>query len=459
MGIKFRVPHTLVLLGGMIVLAWVLTLLLPAGAYQTVQNSHGRDMVVPGTFQILGDAQAPPVWSLLTVIPRGMEAAQGIIFFVFLIGGALAVIRASGAIDAGLGRVLARFGDRPSLLILMSILTFAIGSATIGMAEEYIPLTVILISMCVAMRMDTVTAVGSMVIGYCVGYAAAPVNPFTVLVAQEVAGLEPLSGAWFRVLLLGPFIALGFLHVWRYARRVRANPAASVVADVPEAQPPAPGEYPELTGRRALILWLAAGTIGLLVWGIAVHEWYLVELGAVFVGLAILVGLISGQSLDAMARTFTVGASELTGTALLIGFARAIELMLTDGQVLHTVVHGLATPLTQVSGQVAAVDMLLIQSVLNFFIPSGSGQAYVTMPLMAPISDIVGLSRQVAVLAYQMGDGLMNMVVPTNAVLMGILGICGIPFSRWLRFITPLILQCLLLGSLALVVAVSIGYS
>ena len=454
-----KVPHTLVLLSAMILLAWVLTLVLPAGSFETVANDHGRDVVVPGTYQVLDEVEPLPVWSLLTVVPRGLAEAQGIIFFVFLIGGALAVIRASGAIDAGLGKLLGRFGNQPTLLILMSILAFAVGSSTIGMAEEYIPLTVILISMCVAMRMDTVTAVGSMVVGYCVGYAAAPINPFTVLVAQDVAGLEPVSGAWFRVLLLFPFIGLGFLHVWRYSRRVQADPTASVVHDIPEAQPPEPGEYPAMTGRRRLILWLSLATIGVLVWGISEYGWYLVELGAVFVALAILAGLISGQSLDGIARTFTAGASELTGTALLIGFARAIELMLSDGQVLHTVVHGLATPLTHVGSEVAAVGMLLIQSVLNFFIPSGSGQAYVTMPLMAPIADIVGISRQVAVLAYQMGDGLMNMIVPTNAVLMGILGMCGIPYGRWFRFIAPLVLQCLVLGSVAMVAAVMIGYS
>jgi uncharacterized ion transporter superfamily protein YfcC len=163
-------------------------------------------------------------------------------------------------------------------------------------------------------------------------------------------------------------------------------------------------------------------------------------------------------SADEMARQFSLGAAELTGTALLIGFARAIELMLSDGQVLHTIVHALATPLQAVGGEWSAVGMLAIQSMLNFFIPSGSGQAYVTMPLMAPIADLVGVSRQVAVLAYQMGDGFMNIIVPTNAVLMGMLGICGIPYGRWLRFVAPLVAQFLLAGALAIVLAVTLGY-
>jgi uncharacterized ion transporter superfamily protein YfcC len=194
------------------------------------------------------------------------------------------------------------------------------------------------------------------------------------------------------------------------------------------------------------------------VWGIKAHQWYFVELGAVFVALAIAVGLLARMPFDDMAVNFIRGAGELIGTALLVGFARSIEITLSDGQVLHTIVHGLSQPLLAVGAELSAVGMLFIQSVLNFFIPSGSGQAYVTMPLMAPISDIVGVSRQVAVLAYQMGDGFMNIIVPTNAVLMGILGICGIPYGRWFRFVWPLMVQLLIAGSITIVIAVLIGY-
>jgi len=458
MSSSFKVPHTLVLLFGMIILAWLLTLVLPAGQFETEINSHDREVVVPGTYSVLPDAEAPPVWSVLTVVPRGLAAAQGIIFFVFLIGGALAVIRQTGALDSALASVLEKFGGRPALLILMGMLSFAIGSSTIGMAEEYIPLVAILITLCVGMRMDTITAVAIMVAGYGIGYGTAAMNPFTLLVAQEVAGLEPVSGLWFRLAIFSPLMALGFWHVWRYASRVSADPSASYVADIPEAQPPAPPETAPLTGRNKLVLLLTLAALGLVVWGIGQHGWYLVELGAVFLGLAIVVGLVAGLSLDRIARSFTEGAAELTGTALLIGFARGIELMLSDGQVLHTIVDALATPLTMVGGELAAVGMLFMQSILNFFIPSGSGQAYVTMPILAPVSDIVGVSRQVAVLAFQMGDGFMNMIVPTNAVLMGILGICGIPYGRWLRFIWPLCLQLFVAGSLCLVIAVMIGY-
>jgi uncharacterized ion transporter superfamily protein YfcC len=457
MAIKFKVPHTLVLLYGMVVLAYLLTLVLPAGQFE-MHTEHGHEVVVPGTYAVIEESASQPWWSLFTVIPRGLESAQGIIFFIFIIGGALAVIRATGALDAALARILKRFGGQPALLIGMGMLAFAVGSSTIGMAEEYIPLVAILITLCVGMRMDTVAAVGIMVVGYGIGYGTAVMNPFTVLVAQEVAGLQPVSGLGFRLAMFAPFFAIGYLHVLRYALRIRQDPQASLVADVPEAQPPAAPQSSTLDGRQKSVLAVTLLALVLVVWGIKEHQWYFVELGAVFVALAIIVGLLARMPFDDMAVNFINGAGELIGTALLIGFARAIEITLSDGQVLHTIVHGLSQPLQAVGAELSAVGMFLIQSVLNFFIPSGSGQAYVTMPLMSPISDIVGVSRQVAVLAYQMGDGFMNIIVPTNAVLMGILGICGIPYGRWFRFIWPLMVQLLVAGSITMVIAVLVGY-
>ncbi len=456
---SIRIPHTLVLMFGMMIVALLLTWLLPAGEFQTEVNEAGRDVVVPGTYETLEDGPVLTPWSLFTVVPRALADAQGIIFFVLIIGGALAVIRRTGAIDALLDRVIQRFGRLPWLLIMGGMLVFGIASATLGMAEEYIPFAAILIALCVSLRMDTMTAIGIMVVGYGIGFGLALINPFTLLVAQDVAGLQPGSGMAFRAALWLPFFAVGFHHVWRYARKVQADPSASLVADVESAQPPAPVAQPALTRPRLFVLGATLLALVALVLGIALAGWYLVELGAVFLLLAIVAGKLGGLGFDETADTFTRGAAELAGTAVLIGFARSIALLLEDGLVLHTIVNGLAAPLGLLPAELSAVGMLGIQSVLNLFIPSGSGQAFVTMPLMAPIGDLVGVSRQVAVLAFLFGDGFMNMVVPTNPVLMGILGLAGIPYDRWFRFIFPLILKLLVLGALALIVAVWIGYS
>ncbi|MFO7798200.1 YfcC family protein [Rhodohalobacter sp.] len=457
---KFKVPHTLVLLFFLMIFALILTWVIPSGEFQTEVTDQGREMVVPGTFTEVAEKEMLSPLSLFTVVPRALADAQGIIFFVLIIGGALAVVRETGAIDALLGKMINRYGDKPFLLLFFAMFAFAAASATLGMAEEYIPFAVILISVCAALRLDAITAIGTMVIGYGIGYGIALMNPFTLLVAQEVAELQPASGIEYRAILAVPFLAVGFHHVWSYASKILEDPSKSLMAGA-IATKASKGQttYPEMTNRHIGVLAATLAALVLLVFGIYQYSWYLIELGAMFFALAVVVGIISKLSMNETAKVFGKGASELTATALLIGFARSIALLLEDGEVLHTVVNALATPLSSVGAEFSAVGMLFIQSILNFFIPSGSGQAFVTMPLMAPIGDLVGVSRQISVLAFQFGDGLMNMIVPTNPVLMGILGLAGISYDRWFKFIGPLILKLLVLASIALVVAVWIGYS
>jgi len=457
---KFKVPHTLVLLFFLMIFALALTWIIPSGEFQTEMTEQGREVVVPDTFTEFDEKEMLSPLSLFTVVPRALADAQGIIFFVLIIGGALAVVRETGAIDALLGKMINRYGERPFLLLFFAMFAFTAASATLGMAEEYIPFAVILISVCAALRLDAITAIGTMVIGYGIGYGIALMNPFTLLVAQEVAELQPASGIEYRAILVIPFLAVGFHHVWSYARKIQADPSKSLMKDsIPTPASKGQTYYPKMTTRHKGILLSTMAALVLLVFGIYQYSWYLVELGAMFFALAVVVGLISKLNMNETAKIFGKGASELTATALLIGFARSIALLLEDGEVLHTVVNALATPLASMGAEFSAIGMLVIQSILNFFIPSGSGQAFVTMPLMAPIGDLVGVSRQISVLAFQFGDGLMNMIVPTNPVLMGILGLAGISYDRWFKFIGPLIIKLLILAAVALVVAVWIGYS
>ena len=455
---RLKIPHTLVLLFGMMVVALVATWLVPAGSFDTVTNDHGREVVVAGTFHEIPDARTLSPLELFTVVPRALADAHEIIFFILIIGGVLAVIRRTGAIDAFLGAMLVRFGHRVGWMIFAGMFAFGAASSAFGMAEEYIPVVAVLISLCVALKLDTVSAVATMVVGYGIGYGAAALNPFTVMIAQDIAGLPPGSGMWLRLAIFPPLLAIGFHHTYRYAMRVRANPANSLVYGVASAQPPAAVDYPTMTRTHALVLIALLAALAVLVWGIVWRGWYLVELSALFFALGLATVLIARIAADESARVFGEGAAELVMTALLVGFARAFALLVVDGQVLHTIVHALSVPLAAAGAYAAAVGMLLIQSLINLFIPSGSGQAYVTMPLMAPISDLVGVTRQTAVLAYQFGDGMMNMIVPTNPVLMGILGIAGIPYDRWFRFIAPLMVKLILAASVVMVFAVWIDY-
>ncbi|MGW8267348.1 MAG: YfcC family protein [Longimicrobiales bacterium] len=489
---RFKVPHTLVLLFGMVILAQVLTYLLPAGAFERVENAAGRLQVVPGSFHLTPETESLSPVAMLTAIPKGFSAAEEIIFFIFIIGGAFQVLRATGAVDAALGALLRRLGSRPFWLVTGGILVFAVGSSTIGMAEEYLPFVPVLVALALALGYDTVTAVGIMAVGYGIGYGTALINPFTVLIAQDVAGLQPTSGLWFRLALLAVFLPIGIHHVWSYAKTVGKEPGRSLVADLPggggsvpsratpgssDAAPeeeagadPAgsgiaavnqdkPGaDHPHMTGTHRWSLLAVVAALGILIWGLTFWHWYLIEMGALFVALTIVLAVIARMSPDRTAIEFGIGAADLTTTALMVGVARGIQVVLDEGGVVDTIVHGISLPLQQLPGALSAVGMFFVQSVANFFIPSGSGQAYVTMPIMAPLADLVGVSRQVAVLAYQFGDGFTNILVPTNAVIVGILAMAAIPFDRWVRFVFPFMVKIWVVGSVALAVAVAIGY-
>lgn len=455
----FKVPHTLTLLFGMMIIAMLATWVVPQGFFETFINDANREVVIPGTFSLVDERQYLTPWQLLTAVPRAFAAAQDIIFFVFIVGGVLAIARRTGTVDALIGGLLKKHSDKPQKLIFMVIFFFSLASGAIGTAGEYIPFVLILVGLCKAMRLDAMTAVGMTVAGYGVGYGASAFNPFTVLIAQGIAEVPLYSGWWLRAVIILPFILIAFHHVWTYAKKVIADPNQSLVADLPC---PLEGKettvYPELNGRHRLILGTFLATIVIAIYGISQHGWYLYELGACFVGWGILITVLGRLKFDEAADSFIEGVKDLTTTAVLIGVARGIALILEDGQILHSIVNGLSMPLSHVPAAISAVGMLVIQTILNLFVPSGSGQAFVTMPLMAPLSDLVGVPRQVAVLAYQFGDGFSNMIVPTNAVLMGIIGIAGVPYDRWFRFCIPLLGKLMLFATIVLILAVVFGY-
>ncbi len=447
-----RVPDALVLVFALVVLAQLASYVLPAGEFKR----DGR-RVVPGTWRAV-DAEPLPPLAFLTAVPAGLAAAHEVVFFVFLAGGTIGVVRATGAIDALIGAAIGRLASRPGWLVAGMVGLFALGSSTVGMAEEYMPFVPLLVTLCLALKLDAVVAVGIVYVGAGVGYACAALNPFTVLVAQEIAGLPLTSGQPVRWVLLVVCAAVGVHHVLRYAARLRADPAASLVAGVDYSsgfELPADVRF---TARRAAAAAVLAAGVGIFVHGVAARGWYLAELSAVFLGSGLLAAAVGGLGPNRAARAFLEGAAQMTATALLIGFARAVEVVLSDARVIDTIVDGLAAPLAALPAHAAALGMLAVQTVCNLFIPSGSGQAYVTMPIMAPLADLTGVTRQTAVLAYQFGDGFTNMLVPTNALLMGMLALARIPYQRWAAFVVPLLVKLYAVAVAALVAAVALGY-
>ena len=448
---------------GPLIARWIETGVAPTpdelGAWRAA--APGRTRVVPNTWHpvekpldtgsVVGVAGAG--LGVLEAVPKGLAKAADIIFFVFIVGGVIGVLRATGAIDAVIGAAIRGVGGRPSWLIAVMVTLLAIGSSTIGMAEEYMPFVPILVTMCLALKMDAVVAMAIVYVGAGIGYGAAALNPFTVVIAQGIAGLQPGSAIGFRLAFMAACLVVGIHHILRYAARVRRDPERSLVRGVDYSDGYELPHDTALTGRRIAVLVVVVGLIGLFVWGIAKRDWYFDELNVVFLGMALAAMVLGGVAPSRGARAFCEGAADMTTTALLIGFARGIEVVLSEGLVIDTVIDGIAEQLQGLGAEFAAIGMLCVQSVCNLFIPSGSGQAYVTMPIMAPLADLTGVSRQTAVLAYQMGDGFTNMVVPTNALLMGMLALGRIPYPQWLRFVAPLMLKLFLLSALALAIA------
>jgi uncharacterized ion transporter superfamily protein YfcC len=454
---------SLVLIFSIIVVAQLLLYVIPQGSFdrEPYPENPNRSMVVPGTYAVANadDQVSNRPWGFLLAIPKGFGAAQEIIFLIFIVGGVIKILRKTGAIDAVLHKAVSRLGGSPWILIAGCLLMFSLGSYTIGMGEEYVPLIPIIVTMSLAMRMDAIVAMGMVWVPYGIGWACAGTNPFGVLIAQNIANVPITSGWGFRLVMLAGFLLVAFHHLYRYAMAVRAEPEKSYVAHIDYSSGFESPKDIRLTGARiAILIVFVLGIVGFVV-GVAQQGWYIPELLAIFFAIGIAAAAIARMSAGDTSRTFISGAAEMTAAALLVGFARTIEVVLADGQVIDTVIHGIASVLTDFGPEASALGMLAVQTVTNFFIPSGSGQAFVTMPIMSPIATLTEVPQQTAVLAYQFGDGFTNMIVPTSALVMGALALGRIPYGAWVRFVGPLLLKLFALAAVFLVLTIHIGKS
>ena len=452
---------SLALIFSIIVFAQLLVYVIPQGQFEREPYPHNpnRSMVVPDTYD-RADAESQvdiAPWYFLLAVPKGMAAAQDIIFLIFIAGGVIAILRKSGAIDAMLHRAVAKLGGSPWILIAGCLFIFSLGAYMVGMGEEYVPLIPIIVTMSLAMRMDAIVAMGMVWIPYGIGWACAGFNPFGVVIAQNIAGVPITSGWAFRLVMMAAFLAVAFHHIYRYAMKVKKEPESSLVAHIDYSTGFESPDDVSLNGRRvAILLVFALGVVGFVV-GAALGGWYIGELNAVFMAIGIVAAAIAGFSPGETSRTFIKGAAEMTAAALIVGFARTIEVVLADGQVIDTVIDAIANLVRQFGPEVASVGMLVVQTVCNFFIPSGSGQAYVTMPIMSPLATLTGVPQQTAVLAYQFGDGFTNMIVPTSALVMGALALGKIPYGAWVRFTGPLLVKLFAMAIVFLILSVHIG--
>ncbi len=445
---SWRFPHPLTLLVGCLLVAALLTWLLPAGEFQRRQDPEtGRTLVVAGTYAPAEPAPVSP-FQALVAIPRGMAEAAGVIFFVFLVGGAFAVVERTGALGRLVQWLVARLAGRGLLVIPVAGLAFGVGGMLIQMQEELIAFVPMLLLLTRSLGFNALTAVAMSLGASAVGAAFSFINPFQVGIAQKVAQVELLSGSGFRIAFLVPAWLAWTAGTMVFAHRTRTAPA------------PAARKAAATAGagwRHTAVLLVVLAAFVTFVVGVLKYGWDFDQLAAVFFVMGVAAGLLGGLGLDGTTEGFVEGFRSMAFAALLIGFARGIYVVLEQGRIVDTIVQGLFAPIAGLPAALAALGMMAAHAAIHVPVPSTSGQAVLTLPLLVPLSDLMGLSRQVTVLAYQYGAGLCELLTPTNGALMAMLAAAGVRYEDWLRFALPLVVGLLGLAAVAIGVGVAAG--
>ncbi len=462
---KFNVPHVYILLLALILIFSVLSYVIPAGSYEMMtiidnpETGHERTVVDPDTFTYM-EKTPVTLLQLLTSVPRGMQECAQIIFFIFIVGGAMTVLQETKAIEAGMGRLIKGLKGKTWVVIPVVMIFFSLCGSVFGMAEETIPFIPIFVSLMIAAGYDSITGAGIVLCGAGAGFSGAFINPFTVQVAQGIAQVELLSGMGFRLVMYACMVGLTVGFMLMYANKVKKNPTLSVMhaedqkrEDVVDLE-----VLPEFTGRRKGILVVFCIAIIFLVYSVVTWGWYMDEIAAIFFAMSMIVAVIDkDMGFNSYATTFGGGMADIATGALVVGFARGILVVMTDGNILHTILNACAGFLAGLPSMVSAIGMYIFQCLLNFIVPSGSGQAAVSMPILAPLSDLVGVSRQTACVAFQLGDGISNIFTPTSGYFMAGLALAKIPWAKWAKWILPLVGLQYLLGAVFVAAAHIMG--
>ena len=457
---KFHLPHIFIILFFIVLLCAILTWIIPAGEFDRIENESGRMVVVPGTWH---EVDASPVgpFTFFQAFFNGMVNAGEIVFFVFIAFASVSFIIKSGAFDGLVVVLMKVFKGKSSVIIIPIFMAlFGLGSSTVGMFEEWIPFIPIFAAIFIGIGYDAVVGLAVVALGAGMGYSGAVMNPFTVGVAQGIAEVDYMSGAGFRILCHIVMIIVGAGLTMRYALKVKADPTKSLVYGddfSALATGNVDGQEKEFGLKQKLVLIDLLAAIIIIVVGVKVKGWYFAEISAVLLIMGIIAAIIMRESLDEIGNSFAKGFQEACTSAMMIGIARATLIVLQAGNIIDTVVYGLSLPLSHLPSWLSGIAMLIMQTILNFFIPSGSGQAAVSMPIMAPMADLLGLTRDTAVLAYQFGDGLSNIVWPTAfAAIMA--GLAGVKLEKWWKFIFPVFFALIGVQAIMMIIAVMTGF-
>ena len=453
-GLAARFPTAYSILFLLIIAVAALTWIIPAGQYDRARNEEvGREIAVPGTYQTVEanpqgfvDVMLAPVAGFYDPDSYAANAID-VALFVLLLGGFLGVVNATNAIDTGIQAAMVRLKGREIWMIPILMSLFALGGTTYGMAEETLAFYALLIPVVIAAGYDSVTGVAIILIGAGIGTLGSTINPFATVIASNAAGIPFTEGIALRLVILLGGLAICIAYVMRYASRVKADPARSVVAAQRESdrrfflkETDAEFSEPKLTGTQKLVLLLFFATFAVMIWGVSSQGWWMARMGALFFGMAIVVGVVARLGEKKLTSAFVDGARDLLGVALVIGLARGIVVIMEQGLIADTILNSAADTLGGLP-EIAFINLMLwIEIGMSFLVPSSSGLAVLSMPILAPLGDFAGVGRDLVVTAYQSASGLVNLITPTSAVVIGGLAIGRVSFDRWVVFVWPLLL-------------------
>lgn len=446
-GIKqFKVPHVYAIIFALMVIFAVLTWIVPSGSYQR-QEVNGREVTVAGTYEQsektyideeTGDEVdlRQGVFDVLQAPTRGIQEAIEVVAFILIVGGSFQVITKTGAITSGMGRVVRRFKNKDILIIPIAMVLFALGGTSFGMAEETLPFFAIFMPIMMAMGFDSMTAFMVVFVGARTGYIASTINPFNVLIAQGILGIQGNPQLWLRMIAWVVLTAVSITWVVLYARRVKKNPESSItfeddIAKKVEFAADESALDAEFTGRQKGVLAVFIAGMCLIIWGLVTQGWYMNEISAVFLAMGLLAGVIAGFSQDVIAQEFVAGIADFAFSAIVVGLARGILVIASDGMIIDTILNALATGLGGIPAVLFTTLLYAVENLLAILVPSSSGLAALTAPIFGPLTELMGLNPEAAVWALSMGSATMSLICPTSAILVAGLGVCKIKLGQW----------------------------
>lgn len=446
-GIKqFKVPHVYAIIFALMVIFAVLTWIVPSGSYQR-QEVNGREVTVAGTYEQsektyideeTGDEVdlRQGVFDVLQAPTRGIQEAIEVVAFILIVGGSFQVITKTGAITSGMGRVVRRFKNKDIVIIPIAMVLFALGGTSFGMAEETLPFFAIFMPIMMAMGFDSMTAFMVVFVGARTGYIASTINPFNVLIAQGILGIQDTPQLWLRMIAWVVLTAVAITWVVLYARRVKKNPESSItfeddIAKKVEFAADESALDAEFTGRQKGVLAVFIAGMCLIIWGLVTQGWYMNEISAVFLAMGLLAGVIAGFSQDVIAQEFVAGIADFAFSAIVVGLARGILVIASDGMIIDTILNALATGLGGIPAVLFTTLLYAVENLLAILVPSSSGLAALTAPIFGPLTELMGLNPEAAVWALSMGSATMSLICPTSAILVAGLGVCKIKLGQW----------------------------